>query len=115
MEYQFQHGTTKIVLHEATNRRRDLSRRIADKLMDQDVSARTVTEFAAIVARTKSVENGWQPPSPYAPKEELIVALNQWLDEVKTDLTDRWLEAIFDGNADPVTSPVPLSEGADPN
>ena len=112
---QFEYKGATITLHEPTNRRRELSRKVAQKLSDQDLSPTTRTEFSTIVAHTKSVENGWMPPNPHASKEDLIEGLDYWLDHIETELTDKWVTAIFNPNTDPVTSPNALPDDSDPN
>ncbi|MBK8035297.1 MAG: hypothetical protein IPK17_38495 [Chloroflexi bacterium] len=112
---EFKYGDTIITLHEPTNRRRELSRQVSQKLADQNLSPSGRSEFSALVAYTKSVSNGWQPPTPDAPKEELIAGLEYWLDHIQVDLTDQWMDAIFARNPDPVTRPQPLGDAADPN
>lgn len=111
---QFEYKGATITVYEPTNRRREIARKIAQKIADQDLSPASRSEFSNIVSYTKDVIDGWKPPRTDASKEELIEGLNYWLDHVEPDLTDKWMETIFP-EPDPVTSPVPPGDNADPN
>lgn len=94
-EITFTFEGATITLHPNTLRRRETARQISAKLAETSLSPQTRSEFSMVVARTKSVTGGWQPPNPQADKRELEAAIEEWLDEVSPDLADEWLTQIY--------------------
>lgn len=76
----------------------------------------TANEFGLIVARTLIVDGDlWKPPSATASDEELLAGYQYMLENVSGELVDQWLTATEIQRGDPVKSPLPLDEDADPN
>lgn len=88
--------TIEITTHPTTMRRRDLSRKVMERLRSAPVERQTLTDFAIIVAYTKAVKGlDWTPPAPDAELVDLQAALDHWLDYIDPVVTDAWVNGTF--------------------
>lgn len=108
-------GATVYVIAQRKNKHRERGRRITRMLTAAGANEDSASEFSGIVAYTDHVDGKiWHPPSAYATDAEIKSAYAVWLEEVDTELTDLWTITIYARDADEITSPLPLSEDADP-
>lgn len=113
-EYTFKVGDATVTpIDRVTNRARMKFNRIRKLITAQrdDDSA----DFAYLTAYTKTANGGaWSPVSPDAGDAALLASYDAWLD-YDARLNDEWFVGLFPAAANPVTSPEPPPEGADPN
>lgn len=109
-------GTTYHISVKRRNKHREWWKRILRILTSAGKDSESASNFAAISTYTVQIEGeGWKPPSPHALEKDLIEAYDYWWEEIDSELTDQFILSIYLPPDDPATSPLPLSENADPN